>query len=47
VKEVAELHRAELTIDAGTDGIGTRIRMTWPQPPADLLRTPLARASSS
>ena len=33
VKEVAELHGAELTIDVGADGVGTRVRITLPGSP--------------
>jgi len=35
VKEVAELHGAELTIDAGADGVGTRVRITLPRAAVD------------
>src|SRR4029077_2221388 len=42
VKEVAELHGAQLAIDAGTDGVGTRVRIALPRSALDAHRDALA-----
>jgi two-component system sensor histidine kinase TctE len=41
VKEVADLHGADLSIQCGADGVGTRVRMTLPRSAAEPRPAPI------